>query len=555
MKKSIFTILPMALLASCSSELMETADNAVNGGDVEKVSIVSHPFVFDDDTRTSLTATDKGISFAWANYDALGVFPIAPTTNNQARQALSVPADCETDAHYASFDGAGWELKKGNTYAAYCPYNGSLPAETPYTEVPIDMTGQDGTLETIGKKYDYMYAPSSFAEENVNGHTHEVVFDFQHAIAILQFKLTMPVAATWKSFTLTNMGPTKCWTTSATMNVQDGSVTSKVESSDITLALKNVTTTANNKMVTLYVAVLPTEIGNMRLTATTSDNKSCCKYFSTKKIIEAGKAYRCRESQQGWLVIEQYDGYENGYAYVDLGLSVKWATMNVGSIYDGWAGKYYAWGETKAYGEEDSSNDMNYNYNSNNSYSKSYYDLSTYKWNNSSYYISLTKYCTNSSHGTVDNKTSLDPDDDAAIQNWGGAWRMPTEEELEELINNCYWVWTNGYEYYNPNTSSIVQSLNGYIVYAAKSSSDKGQIVYNSTPSSDYSLFDSHIFLPASGYRENSTLSRRGVQGIYWSSSRSTSDEFARCILFEEEYCKKRVFTRYLGGSVRAVCE
>ena len=52
MKKTIFTILPMALLASCSSELMETTDNAVKGGDVEKVSIVSLPFVFDDDTRT-----------------------------------------------------------------------------------------------------------------------------------------------------------------------------------------------------------------------------------------------------------------------------------------------------------------------------------------------------------------------------------------------------------------------------------------------------------------------------------------------------------------------
>ena len=532
MKKSIYTILPMVLLASCSSELMETADNAVKGGDVEKVSIVSHPFVFDDDTRTSLTATSNSISFAWADYDALGVFPIAPTTNNQARQALSVPADCETDAHYASFDGAGWELKKGNTYAAYCPYNGSLPAETPYTEVPIDMTGQDGTLETIGKKYDYMYDPSSFAEAIKAGHTHEVVFDFQHAIAILQLKLTMPVAATWKSLTLTNMGAANGWTTSATMNVQDGSVTSKAESSDITLALNNVTTTANNKEVTLYVAVLPMEIGTLSLTATTSNNESYCA-SATGKTVEAGKAYRFTTSLAPLFTSS---GYENAYAYVDLGLSVKWATMNVGasSVMD--YGKYYAWGETKAYGEEDQTNSRNYQ--NAGSYTKSYYDWSTYKWSDDDLF---NKY-------TTTNEMALAPEDDAAVQNWGGAWRMPTNAEQDELVSNCYWVWTSSY-----NGSGIA----GYIVYAAKASSYKGQVVYSgNTPSSDYSPSDAHVFLPAAGYRRYSSLNSVGTIGDYSSSSFSGYSDYVLEVYFNSDNCGCNYFSPgCVGRSVRAVCE
>ncbi len=78
------------------------------------------------------------------------------------------------------------------------------------------------------------------------------------------------------------------------------------------------------------------------------------------------------------------------YEAVDLGLSVKWATCNVGATKPEEYGGYYAWGETEE---------------------KSYYDWSTYKWCNGSS-TSMTKYCTTSSYGTVDNKTVLDPADD-----------------------------------------------------------------------------------------------------------------------------------------------
>ena len=100
---------------------------------------------------------------------------------------------------------------------------------------------------------------------------------------------------------------------------------------------------------------------------------------------------------------------------VDLGLSVKWSTINVGAINPEDYGYYFAWGE------------FHQNENCN---------WETYKWFNKDN-KSLTKYCVSSESGTVDNKTVLDLEDDVASIRWGDNWRMPTKEEFDELINNC----------------------------------------------------------------------------------------------------------------------
>ncbi|MCR5314141.1 MAG: hypothetical protein K6E54_10975, partial [Bacteroidaceae bacterium] len=125
-------------------------------------------------------------------------------------------------------------MKEGNTYAAYTPYNGNLAANVRYDAVPISLTGQDGILTTIGTTYDYMCAPSSTNDEQcASNDTHELVFDFQHTIAILQLYITMPVAATWSNITLTNTAGDNVWITGATLNVSTGAVTSTATSSSI----------------------------------------------------------------------------------------------------------------------------------------------------------------------------------------------------------------------------------------------------------------------------------------------------------------------------------
>ena len=134
--------------------------------------------------------------------------------------------------------------------------------------------------------------------------------------------------------------------------------------------------------------------------------------------------------------------YENGHEYIDLGLSVKWATMNVGASKAEDYGGYFAWGETEP---------------------KATYDGSTYKWCIGST-STLTKYNTDSSFGTVDNKTQLDLSDDAARANWRGAWRMPTDAEWTELCEQCTWTWTtqngvNGYKVKSKNGNFILQTV------------------------------------------------------------------------------------------------
>ncbi|MCQ2259484.1 MAG: hypothetical protein MJZ41_16085 [Bacteroidaceae bacterium] len=184
------------------------------------------------------------------------------------------------------------------------------------------------------------------------------------------------------------------------------------------------------------------------------------------------------------------------HEYVDLDLpsGTLWATMNVGAESPEDYGNYYAWGETKAYGEQDTSNAYNYSYNGNSSYKKTAYYWSTYKWcDGYTYEGPFTKYNTDSSRGTVDNKKVLELADDAAYVNWGENWRMPTKAEQDELRDNCTWTWTS------------INGKNGYKVSSKKDSSK-------------------YIFLPAAGHRRDSSLYLDGSRGYYWSSSLDESD-------------------------------
>ena len=197
-------------------------------------------------------------------------------------------------------------------------------------------------------------------------------------------------------------------------------------------------------------------------------------------------------------------GGGGGHEYVDLGLpsGLKWATCNVGADSPEDYGDYFAWGETTT---------------------KSTYDWSTYKWCNGSA-LTLTKYCTDSNYGTVDNKTVLDPEDDAAHANWGGGWRMPTKEEWQELYDNttCTWTTENG-------------------VYGRKFTSK--------TDGSKY------IFLPAAGYRDGTDVDVAGSYGYYWSSSLYSSPPYNACSMY---FYSGNVYPqsydyRYYGFSVRPV--
>ncbi len=127
-------------------------------------------------------------------------------------------------------------------------------------------------------------------------------------------------------------------------------------------------------------------------------------------------------------------------SYVDLGLSVKWATCNLGATKPEDYGNYYAWGETLP---------------------KDKYLWDNYKFGNKG---SFSKY------NTSDGKKTLDADDDAATVNLGRPWRMPTYSELVELRNKCTWKWTtingiNGFLIIGTNGNTIFFPAAGCVTY------------------------------------------------------------------------------------------
>lgn len=186
-------------------------------------------------------------------------------------------------------------------------------------------------------------------------------------------------------------------------------------------------------------------------------------------------------AQNEYMVLQMHDGTKAEYAVtdvdyvyfkeqavsdsnevgnaVDLGLSVKWADHNIGATSSENYGSYYAWGETET---------------------KEEYTQDTY-----SYYDSLIGLIR---IGGDIGRTAYD----VATKEWGLNWRMPTKEEIEELIEDCVWTW------------ATQNGVNGYYVRGCNGDS---------------------IFLPAAGYRSGLELNAASSCGYYWSSTANESEQ------------------------------
>jgi hypothetical protein len=173
----------------------------------------------------------------------------------------------------------------------------------------------------------------------------------------------------------------------------------------------------------------------------------------------------------------------NGHEFVDLGLSVKWATMNVGASTPKELGYYFAWGETS---KKDSYTIENYSY--------------------------------------KENPTTLSLSNDAAHVNWGGDWRMPTQEDFKELITKCIITLED--------TRTVrFTSLNG-----------------------------KYILMPLAGFaKEDSTFKNVGDCGYYWTNAIYNDNNIqAVDLIFREtsigvEMLGFNAGNRFCGLSIRPV--
>ena len=203
---------------------------------------------------------------------------------------------------------------------------------------------------------------------------------------------------------------------------------------------------------------------------------------------------------------------------VDLGLSVKWASCNLGATVPEEFGDYYAWAEIAPYYE--SLDPLTWK-----AGKPAGYGVASYRWYGN--YPNVTKYCpaelTNcwDKEGDPDGNTVIDPDDDAATVTLGSAWRIPTEADWKELISGCTWTWATH------------DGVNGFEISATNGAS---------------------IFLPAAGMFDVQTVYDSGSLCAYWTSDLNTNLPNNAVVL---HYTSGYGFTgstlRYHGCTIRPV--
>ena len=195
----------------------------------------------------------------------------------------------------------------------------------------------------------------------------------------------------------------------------------------------------------------------------------------------------------------------NSHTYVDLGLpsGTKWATMNIGAEKETDYGLYFAWGETQGY--------------------SGITDEKKFSWDDYKYgtRTNLTKY------NSTDGLTTLEPSDDAATVNWGGKWRMPTVEQINELLDtdNCTNEWVTDY-----NGSGV----NGVLFTSVRN--------------------ENKLFVPTAGYCGEGSLYDVGELGYVWSCALLSGHEGgAQGLNFDSDGAVLGSGGRCIGLPVRSV--
>lgn len=499
MKKNIIHIIAAAavilLLAGCSNDGGMGAD-ADAGSITIDASIGRMTKVSAD--GTNFTAGDAIALYAWTG------------------DATSVPGTRVVDGVVNTFDGNRWNpaslMRWGNNGAEHyflgifpAPANVSNFTEAGYRLNPADYTASDLLVAT-----------------NLNGVTPSngtVNLTFEHVMAKLGVNIKFnDEYASNTQVTSVSVSARK----NATVNYLTGSVTATGDESYVLLSAKDEPATGYNKS---YSGIqVPQTISHITVIVagkTYIYDSPTGITLTSGKFTNVGLTIGREEMELATMSVTDWTAGEsrsdanselslnthNGYEFVDMGLSVKWGTCNVGADKPDECGAYFAWGETEP---------------------KDYYGWSTYKYGDGM--ISLTKYCSDSEFGYnefTDSKTTLDLEDDAAHANWGGSWRMPTMAECEELLNdnNCTWVYKTTSDGYDHDGCLVTSKING-----------------------------NSIFLPAVSHRFQDW--EFSVFGSYWSSSLNEVTPFSAWSMYfnYNSIYEPKSYVRCYGMPIRPVC-
>ena len=188
--KTLFNVASIALLTfvSCTDDMQELKTEQSQF--LKQIVMTTQDFQQEVGGRTLYGIADGAVTCTWAENDTVGVFP------NEGIQT-AFPMSSGAGTKKATFDGGGWALKDGNTYAAYYPNIGEYYLDK--HAVPVDYTGQtqvgNASMAHLGA-YDYMVAAPTAPEFG------SANFVFKHLSALVQLKLTIPQPATITSVKL-----------------------------------------------------------------------------------------------------------------------------------------------------------------------------------------------------------------------------------------------------------------------------------------------------------------------------------------------------------------
>ncbi len=475
------------LLCACSSdELSEQIPASTTTSATEQIITVTTAEL--DAPLTRIAATAKpggGYTFPWQDGDQIAVYGSSSEAKGWGFFTL-VSGSGEATGNFKGI----FKLQPEVEYYSFYPAL-DLKSGTNATAVPVDYTGQKQTADaSLAHLDNYIYMTAK-GDADYN-------FNSKHVGSLVKIQLT---DANYKNITkivlslpeggsFVQKGTIDLTSTTSTAAP---SITSSLTATTFEMEYSAGSATLSDNTITAYAMMAPTDLTGKPILAEVMHTNGISVYYDLSSDKEdtfvAGKAYTLTGS--------------NNSEYVDLGLpdGTLWATCNIGASRPDQYGYYFAWGEVAP--------------------------KETYSWENYKFGTShaLSKYCTSSADGTVDGKTRLEAEDDAAYVNWGPDWCMPTSQQMKDLFSGEY-------------TTKEWTSQNG--VYGLKITSK--------------TYTDRSIFLPAGGYETESGVEDSGV-GRYWSSTMipEKNSYLARYAHFDNGHYEFIDIARRIGQSIRPV--
>lgn len=475
--KKIYTILMSLMLLT----LVQCKPTPIDDENTPKVKVSCElPLNGGSKTEFSSINADGSMSIYWSDGDEYIYLAVPHSTQSQI---IELKGTSNGNESVLTFNGEMPKelLTNGEEYEIWYLGN-SMSTSTSY----VSKTISDGIVKevsgTIGEQNGNI---SNIGLYHIANITVNAVVDENEILLVPQGKFTSQMAIAYLDLDgVTSLNGNAIVGTDYTLKYN-----SSIDKFDFVVT-ENAEATINTQGAgkNAYIVLFPNEEKNTVLRATKNTGAIFGVDFGYE--INANKLYYKKGAGgQGAEALPWYkisDGAEGQYEYVDLGLpsGIKWATMNIGATSPEQRGDYYAWAEIET---------------------KSKYNVSTYQYMG----INIGDFSGNATY-------------DVATAKWGGRWRMPTDAEMRELINNCDFEHT---------------VLNG----------EKGFMLTSK-------INGNTIFFPAAGWKKDSA-GGAGNNAYYWGSTQ-TDDNNAQCMIMNlNNNGTKKVSSvdRTWGHSVRAV--